>query len=153
MNEEAKIYIGCDPGQSGGFVVLTETGYVIEVFKTPETRKEFINRLMPYKECHCFCLLEKVGCRPTNGAKANYTFGVNVERLLHTLEQSQIAHQEITPQSWMKSYMMKKSKEETHTQWKNRLKAKAEQLFPKEKITLWNSDAFLIAEYARRNFK
>ena len=148
-----KIYIGVDPGQSGGFVILSDDGQVIEVFKTPETRKAFQERLAKYSSQHCFCLLEKVGCRPTNGAKSNFTFGVNVERLLYTLEAMEIPHQEVTPQSWMKSYLLKKNKGETHTAWKNRLKAKAQQLFPKENVTLWNSDAFLIAEYCRRNFK
>lgn len=148
-----KIYIGCDPGQSGGFVALDESGAVLEVFKTPENRKDFQEKLSQYSAEHCFCLLEKVGCRPTNGAKSNFTFGVNVERLLYTLEVCKIPYQEVTPQSWMKAYMMKKEKGESSTSWKNRLKDKASQLFPNAKVVLWSADAFLIAEHARRNFK
>ncbi len=148
-----KVYIGCDPGASGGFVVLDEAGKVLEVFKTPDTRKGFQEKLGVYTGTQCFCLLEKVWSRPHIGGKANFTFGVNVERLLYTLELCKIPHQEVTPQSWMKSYMMKKENTESGTQWKNRLKAKAQQLFPEQNITLWNSDSFLIAEYTRRNFK
>lgn len=147
-----KIFIGCDPGQEGGFVVLSGDGRVLEVFKTPQTRDDFRERLGKYTDKHCFCLLEKVGCRPTNGAKSNFTFGVNVERLLYTLQLCKISYQEVTPQTWMKSYMLKKEKGETSTFWKNRLKRKAQELFPKSEIVLWNSDAFLIAEYCRRKF-
>ncbi|MEK0326404.1 MAG: hypothetical protein QQN63_11940 [Nitrosopumilus sp.] len=39
---------------------------------------------------------------------------------------------------------------ETDTQWKNRLKAKAQQLFPSKNITLATADALLIAEFCRR---
>lgn len=39
---------------------------------------------------------------------------------------------------------------ETDTQWKNRLKAKAQQLFPLQKVTLKTADALLIALYCKR---
>ena len=38
-----------------------------------------------------------------------------------------------------------KKKDETKTAYKNRLKFVAELLFPDQKVTLWNSDALLIA--------
>ena len=43
-----------------------------------------------------------------------------------------------------------KRKNETRTQWKNRLKARAQQLFPDLTVTLAISDALLIAEFCRR---
>lgn len=39
---------------------------------------------------------------------------------------------------------------ESETQWKNRLKAKAQQLFPQQEVTLATADALLIAEFGRR---
>jgi hypothetical protein len=50
-------------------------------------------------------------------------------------------------------YQLGKSSEHTKTEWKNRLKAKAQQLFPQQSkhITLKTADALLIAEYARKN--
>lgn len=148
-----KYYIGLDLGSNGGVVVLDETGLVKEVFKNPDNVKDWVEKLGKYKDENCFCLTEKVHSQPINGGKANFTFGKTTGITLTIIEMCNIPFQEVTPQSWMKSYMMKKEKSETHTAWKNRLKNKAQQLFPKEKVTLWSSDAFLIAEYCRRNFK
>lgn len=152
-NQPIKIYLGVDIGVNGGIVALSETGSVISAFKTPETRAEFIEKLKPFGEVPSFCILERVHSHPKNGAKANFSFGATTERTLFTLEISKIPFQEVTPQTWMKTYMLKKEKSETSAQWKNRLKARAQQLFPNEKITLALSDAFLMAEFCRRNYK
>lgn len=148
-----KFYIGLDLGSNGGVVVLDETGAVKEVFKNPDNVPEWVERLSKYKDEHCFCITERVHSQPINGGKANFSFGKTVGITLTIFEIAKIPYQEVTPQSWMKTYMMKKEKGETVTSWKNRLKNKAQQLFPKEKVTLWSADAFLIAEYCRRNFK
>lgn len=152
-NRPLKIYLGVDIGVNGGVVVLKECGAVITSFKTPETRAEFIEKLTPFGQIPSFCILERVHAQPGNGGKANFSFGRTTERTLYTLEICKIPFQEITPQQWMKTYMLKKEKSETSTQWKNRLKARAQQLFPNEKITLYLSDAFLMAEFCRRNYK
>lgn len=57
----------------------------------------------------------------------------------------------ITPQSWQKALQLgTRAKDMSKTEWKNKLKAKAQQLFPYiKKITLAISDALLICEYAR----
>lgn len=150
---ENKLYIGLDLGANGGVVILTSDGTVKEVFKNPNTVSDWIEKLEKYKTEHCFCITERVHSMPKNGGKANFTFGFTCGVALSLLEVNQIPFQEVTPQTWIKTYMMKKEKTETSTQWKNRLKNKAKQLFPKENITLWNADAFLIAEFCRRHFK
>jgi len=153
MAGEYKYYIGVDPGKTGGIVIIDSTSLVIEVFKTPETIRDFIDRLTPYMNESVFCLTEKVSSMPQNGGKANYTFGY-INGVLHTvLTTTGIPFELVTPRTWMKSYMMKKGKSEGNTQWKNRLKQKAQMLFPKEKVTLWNADALLIAEYCKRMYK
>ena len=146
-----KRFIGVDIGGNGGVVVLDSEMKVIEVFKTPESRKDWIAKLNPYKDS--FCILEKVHSHPVNGGKANFTFGQTSERTLFALEVAGISYKEVTPQTWMKEFMLKKEKSESGTKWKNRLKAKAESLFPNEKVTLWNADAFLQAWYCWKNFK
>jgi hypothetical protein len=157
MTEQAqKIYIGCDPGLSGGFVVLSETGAVIEVFKTPETIQAFAESLGKYGDPEKYVVTlvkERVHSMPKNGAKSNFTFGYTIGVLESAISFYRIRHFDITPQTWMKYYMMKKDPSETDTAWKNRLKARAMGLFPQSKIALWNSDAFLIAEYARQVYR
>ena len=60
--------------------------------------------------------------------------------------------QKMALQKWVKVYQMKKPRDMQKGEWKNKLKAKAQQLFPQlgKKLTLKICDAFLIAEYARR---
>ena len=52
----------------------------------------------------------------------------------------------------MKCFQIGKSSG-SKTEWKNKLKAKAQQLFPvwSKRITLATADALLIAEYGREN--
>ena len=51
----------------------------------------------------------------------------------------------------MKFYQLGRSTGYSKTEWKNKLKAKAQQLFPGEKVTLATCDSLLIAEYGRKN--
>jgi len=148
-----KLYIGIDIGQNGGIVVLDNTGGVVETFKTPSTRMEFHQALSKYANVPCFCILENVHSQPKNGGKANFQFGMTNERTLYSLEVNRIPYQAVTPQTWMKTYMLKKDKGESNTNWKNRLKQRAQQLFPNEKVVLWSADALLMAEFARRHYK
>jgi hypothetical protein len=150
-----RYFIGCDPGQSGGFVVLDHDQNVISVFKTPDNRVDFVDKMMDLKNLdgQIFLIKERVHSQPKNGGKSNFTFGYNIGVLETCLTVAKIPFQDVTPQTWMKMYMMKKEKEEAHTAWKNRLKAKAQELFPDQKVTLWNADAFLIAEFCRRYIK
>lgn len=148
-----KIYIGCDPGLSGGFVVLEESGRVIEVFKTPATIAEYGEVLAKYGTGNVTLVKEKVHSMPKNGGKANFTFGYTIGVLESALVHYGIRYFDITPQTWMKLYMMKKDPNEASTAWKNRLKAKAQSMFPQAKVALWNADAYLIAEYARQTYR
>lgn len=155
MTTTGKVFVGCDPGQSGGFVALNENGVVLAVFKTPEDRVSFIEKLKELRALGetMFLMKERVHSQPIHGGKSNFTFGYNIGVLETALTVAEIPFQDITPQTWMKSYMLKKEKGEAQTAWKNRLKTRAQELFPKEKVTLWNADAFLIAEYCRRTVR
>lgn len=145
-------FMGVDPGLSGGYAIIDAIGTVIEVVKTPETPKDYMEKLKNYSDKKIFCVIEQVHSMPQNGSKANFTFGWVVGVLESVLTFTQIPFEQSSPQKWMKYMGMKKDKSEEKTQYKNRLKEKAQQLFPKEKVTLWNADALLIAEYCRRNY-
>lgn len=151
-NKMEKYFIGLDLGTNGGVVVLDNQGLVVDVWKNPDNVQEWILRFEKYKDSNCFCVTERVHSQPHHGGKANFTFGKNVGISLTILEVCKIPFQEVSPAVWMKGFMMKKEKGESGTSWKNRLKNKAQQLYPKEKVTLWNADAFLIATYCRRSF-
>ena len=58
----------------------------------------------------------------------------------------------VMPQKWQKTYSLGRSSECGKSEWKNRLKARAQELFPDlgKKVTLKTCDALLIALYGVR---
>jgi hypothetical protein len=147
----SKSYIGIDPGKHGGIAVLDETGAVIDVVKMPETPQDLLGFLSQYKE-NSVCTLERVGGMPGNGGSAMFNFGKGYGHLQMALIALEIPTEDVTPNKWEKTYQLGSSGKFSKTEWKNKLKAKAQQLFPSlgKKITLATCDALLIAEYGRR---
>lgn len=151
MNKEI-IYIGIDPGLSGGIAILNQDGSVKEVVAMPDTPRDIYEFLLSYKE-DSRCVLEDVGYgMPGQSSKATATFARHNGHLEMALLALGIPTEKVTPQKWIKVYQLKKKKEQDKNEWKNVLKAKAQSLFPQlgKKVTLKTCDALLIAEYARR---
>ena len=97
-----------------------------------------------------FAYIEKVSSSPQMGVTSAFTFGRGYGFLRGLLTAYNYPFEEVLPRKWQASFGMKKGKDESNTQWKNRLKGKAQQLFPHLKVTLATADALLIAEYGRR---
>lgn len=151
MNKDI-IYIGIDPGLSGGIAILNQDGSVKEVVAMPDTPRDIYEFLFSYKE-DSRCVLEDVGHgMPGQSSKATATFARHNGHLEMALLALGIPTEKVTPQKWIKVYQLKKKKEQDKNEWKNVLKAKAQSLFPQlgKKVTLKTCDALLIAEYARR---
>ncbi len=146
-----KNYIGIDPGKHGGIAVLDESGAVVDIVKMPETPQDLLGFLSQYKE-NSVCTLERVGGMPGNGGSAMFNFGKGYGHLQMALIALEIPTEDVTPNKWEKMYQLGSSGKFGKTEWKNKLKAKAQQLFPSlgKKITLATCDALLIAEYGRR---
>lgn len=151
--EDTRFYIGIDPGLKGGIVVLDRGGSVVEVSKMPETPQDILEFLGEYSGQDAICVLEDVGHGiPGQSSKATATFARHNGHLEMALLALSIPTEKVTPQKWQKIYQLGSSKGIDKRVWKNKLKAKAQQLFPSlgKRITLSTSDALLIAEYARR---
>lgn len=146
-----KRYIGIDPGKHGGIAVMEADGDVLEVVKMPETPQDLLDFLEQYSE-DSFCTLERVGGMPGNGGSAMFNFGKGYGHLQMALLALHIPTEDVTPNKWEKTYQLGSSGKYTKTEWKNRLKAKAQQMFPhlSKKVTLATCDALLICEYGRR---
>lgn len=146
-----KRYIGIDPGKHGGIAVMGADGEVLDVVKMPETPQDLLDFLERYKD-DSFCTLERVGGMPGNGGSAMFNFGKGYGHLQMALLALHIPTEDVTPNKWEKTYQLGSSGKYTKTGWKNRLKAKAQQMFPHlgKKITLATCDALLICEYGRR---
>lgn len=146
-----KKYIGIDPGDQGGIAVLSADGSVVEVAKIPTTPMDVLDFLSKYKD-DSYCILERVGGLPGQGGSAMFNFGKGYGHLQMALLALGIPTNDVTPNKWEKSFQLGSSGKYGKTEWKNRLKAKVQQLFPSlgRKITLATCDALLIAEYGRR---
>lgn len=146
-----KRYIGIDLGKHGGIAVMGADGEVLDVVKMPETPQDLLDFLEQYKD-DSFCTLERVGGMPGNGGSAMFNFGKGYGHLQMALLALHIPTEDVTPNKWEKTYQLGSSGKYTKTEWKNRLKAKAQQMFPHlgKKITLATCDALLICEYGRR---
>ena len=141
-------FIGIDPGQSGGIVALDTNGIVTHCEKMPGTEGDIGSLLSSIRweseTDHNFALIEAVHSMPKQGVSSSFKFGQNYGLLRGILIGQQIPFDQVTPQRWQKAMgCMTKGD-------KNVSKAKAQQLFPGERITHAVADALLIAEYCRR---
>lgn len=173
--DEGRIFFGLDPGKSGGITVIdTEAeggGTSVLPIAIPETPhdlwKLFASNGWSHNEL-AVAVLEKVSSSPQQGVTSAFSFGRSYERLVMMLTVAHIPFEEISPQTWQKALGItprKKGKkvgkkvvgEETYPQFKKRLRAFTQRLFPT--LPIWSEkmgvqlavcDSILIAEYCRR---
>ena len=151
--------IGIDPGVNGGIVALWPSGN-LSITKMPVTERDLLECLQSHKavtDCDetIYTFLEWIHPSIQGVGKASMSklYG-NYKQLRMALVASGIPFEEVRAAKWQRAMgISKRSKTETTTQWKNRLKARAQELFPPSsgiKVTLWSADALLIAEHGRR---
>jgi hypothetical protein len=153
------IYIGIDPGGTSGGLFIISVPFdndLITSFYSLEFKKSTEKDIYEFIDDYCNgahtanAIIEKVHSMPGQGVSSSFKFGQNYGFLKGILTALGISYEEVTPQSWMKYYGMKKNKTESKTEWKKRLRQRAEQIFPEVKITANTADAILIAEYCRK---
>lgn len=157
VNDEKIIAI--DPGVNGGISVYSVTNKkLIEVEPMPETPQDLLTFLTHHQH-NSVCYLERVQGIPGMGATAMFNFGKGFGQLEMALICRKIPTIEVTPQKWQKELQLGVKGHNTTNQWKTKLKARAQQLFPRVETefnlknkTIWLkvSDSLLILEYARR---
>ena len=161
-----KVWIGIDPGKSGGLACIVE-GEGIRAEPMPSTEFKIAQWIRMLTEDWNVldiqsCRIEKIHAMPSQGVTSMFSFGQNYGFLRGCLFSSGVSFEEVTPRTWQKEFGIQprdKKKKETKNQFKNRLLAKCQQLFPN--YDLWKEprskgkqlavcDAILIAEYCRR---
>ena len=152
------VYIGIDPGLNGGIAVLSDMCEVVFLQKMPPTPAdlhEFLQEVVTLCKRDNVTLtafLEDVGHGlPGQSSSATAKFARHCGHLEMALLALGIKTVTVTPAKWQKEFQLGKSSGKK-TEWKNKLKAKAQQLYPvmSKWITLATADALLIAEYGRR---
>ena len=147
-----RIFIGIDPGKSGGIGVIYNDKYYVR--PCPNTISEMADELILIKEMApdipMYAAIELVHSMPKQGVKSVWTFGKNYGQWLGILATLKIPYIEVTPHKWMKYFGTPKTSKKER---KNHLKHLAQQRYPEIKITLKVADAMLIATYLRETNK
>jgi crossover junction endodeoxyribonuclease RuvC len=146
------LFIGIDPGQSGGIAAIGISGY--ETIPMPETRKQAFDYLhkITFPAQRTVAVVEKVASRPGQGVASMFKFGKGYGELLGILTALHCEILEPTPQAWKKIMLAGTDK------GKDASIQVAENLFPDINFVLpmcrkahdGMCEAILLAEYGRR---
>lgn len=155
-----KTLLTIDPGKSGG-MALSKDGKFVDCWPMPDTEGDVLALVKDVADGHeaetpvgipCYnipvCYIESVHAMPKQGVSSTFTFGRGYGFLLGVLMSHGFRIETVTPQRWQKAYGIGKSA--SKTEHKNKLKAKAQQLYPGAKVTLKTADALLLLDYANR---
>ena len=145
------IFIGIDPGTSGGLAYVTDEdndcGYAALGKLTEREIHLLVKDICDLSDTDPCAVIELVHSSPQMGVKSAFTFGRSYGFLRGVLAANRVRYVEVRPQAWQKAMGCLTKGD------KNVSKAKAQQLYPGEKVTHATADALLLATYARRYHK
>ena len=155
------IFLGCDPGQSGGICIMNDETGELTLHKMPVIEKEIdlqslfaIFYQLPNEPV--FCMLEKVSAMPGQGVSSMFKFGRSYGMVEAMIAANKIPYELVTPQRWQRTMHAGIEKK---IPTKKRSKMAAMRLFPSQTFLATERskkphdgfmDAALLAEYARR---
>ena len=152
------IFIGIDPGVSGGIALLREDGSVVRAVAMPATEADLFQLLSdldrfsgPNDSGPVKAVLERVSASPRMGVVSAFTFGKGYGALLMALTATRISFDLVSPSKWQPAMgVIYSGRAKQGQRDKNVSKRRAQQLFPSLTITHAIADACLLAEYSRR---
>lgn len=145
------LYIGIDPGLSGGLAALTAEGelvWAVPMMRTPYDLLQFLKRIN--EERLARAMVEHAHSFPRQGHVGAFTFGKNIGHLEMALLAAGIPANTVSPKAWQLELQCLTGGN------KNISKRRAQELFPSAlptgpaSITHSIADALLLAEYGRR---
>lgn len=156
------IYLGLDPGSSGGIAMIDDSGEATALSLVNKTEHDIAGFIETDPAAKYMAIIERVGATPQMGVVSAFTFGQAYGFVRGLLAAYRIPFEEVHPQSWQKEVgawiappkkikdMSPKEKSDWQREKKNHFKAVAQRLFPSLKVTLGTADALLLAEVCRR---
>lgn len=162
------IVVGIDPGKAGGISWITPSR-VITTTPMPEGEEDLYQLVCDLEELledetnktqnpelELFVFIEQVHSMPQQSSVATFTFGKGYGQICQAF--CTFSREFVRPQVWMKGLQIpNREKTEAKPKYKERLKIRARQLFPKLGCWTWNkgkqmavADSILIMEYGRR---
>lgn len=143
--------IGIDPGKSGGVAVLDLDGNVEVCLGIGKMTDQDLWRLLALQEPGVV-YLEKVHSSPQMGVVSAFTFGECYGKIYMAAIAAGLRLELVRPVQWQKSLGLKTAKKKLGSaENKRRNKARAQELYPGQKVTHEVADALLIAEYGRQD--
>ena len=164
MNAVDNLYIGIDPGKSGGIVGICdmcdmdgrlkdEHRQKVQMYKCGKNVDQMYESMLDLlflsqnSNMNIYIMIEHVHSFPGQGVVSTFSFGQNYGRWEGIIAAQELYNDIVSPQKWMSYYNIPKGLPKKDR--KKILKDKAQELFPEQKVTLSVSDALLIANYCR----
>jgi len=146
--------IAIDPGAAGGIAVQRDH-QPVSATAMPDTEGDIVHflRAIAGQADEVVAIVEEVGgyigkAQPGSSA---FKFGRNFGFILGVLQTLGVRVELVRPQKWQKALSLGSASGcASKTEWKNKLKAVAQRLYPHLKPTLATADALLILDYALR---
>lgn len=116
------IYIGIDPGLSGGIGAVDDNSNIIiaeamPTMPSPVSGKNIVDGGKLFQIIHaaigdraCQCVIEKVGAMPGQGVTSMFSFGMAYGSAVAIVQALQYRHEFVTPQAWKKNMALGKDK-------------------------------------------
>lgn len=150
------IYIGVDPGQKGGYAVISksETGQMVKAYSWDDTFFVCELNALSSMTDGIVAAVEKVGARPGQGTVSMFNFGKSAGYIEGVLSALGIPYQLVPPNKWKKEFSL-------IGQDKQASIVTCRKLFPELDLKRTErcrtdsdgkAEATLLAEYARRHF-
>lgn len=147
------LIVAIDPGVNGGIALLDRDG-VVQVQKMPGTDIDVVSFLVEVsntaKEVDCYLEEPPLYAGKNIPGSAIGKLMWNTGVLYGAAVCLGWKMHRIRPAIWQKAHTCGTKGELSSTAWKNKLKARAAELFPTVDVTLWNADALLILDAAKR---
>ena len=139
--------IGIDPGGNGACVVLDmETGEIINCFEFAKlTLHEFCDGLREINNSETShikqAVIESCHSMPKQGVSSSFKFGRRCGEVEGILAALKIPYEFVTPQTWQRDMKCLSHGDKRLT------RARAQQIYPLQRITNSNADAILITRW------
>ena len=146
--------LAIDPGVSGGIAIWRES-QPVNTAPMPPTEGDVLNLLreLVVDPANTVAVVEQVGgyVGKAQPASTAFTFGRGYGFTLGCLQTLGVRVELVRPQKWQKALGLGSASGcASKSEWKNKLKALAQRLYPNLKPTLATADALLILDFAHR---
>jgi len=147
-----KLTIAIDPGVSGGIAIGTDEPVLHPMPETVHDVAELLRCAQASADYPVEAHVELVGgfIGKAQPASRAFVFGQSYGQVLGVLAALEIPTHLVRPQKWQALLAVGNGSGLPKHQWKAKLKAKAQQLYPSLKITLQTADALLLWHLAQQ---